>query len=204
MKYIYPPRPKSTIPPHQLPSEEARGIWIWQPKFDGDRCVSIIEVSKQSRKVVLCNRHGKFHSPNNFPRVQQEFLSADLQLPVGLHYLDGELLSNDKLVLFDVLQITTYLIGVSQEERLKALATICGNPTELCNQKIALRVTDHILLGCHGDQDFSSHFKEQIQNPFIEGLVLRRKGSTLDNWGSREYEVDWQLRCRKPTKNYRY
>lgn len=204
-RYVYPPRPKSVISPQQLPQEEARGCWLWQHKFNGDRCPVIIEVTASDRRVTLCNRHGKFLHSQKFPKLRRELSSTNLFLPVGTHYLDAELLPEiETVVLFDVLQISKYLIGVSQEERLSMLAGICGNPTEPCSSQIALSVSERIWMSRHGDRDLVQHFNEYIDNPLIEGLVLRQKGSTLDNWGSSEYEVDWQLRCRKGSKNYRF
>lgn len=205
LRYIYPPRPKSAIPPSQLPAEESRGCWVWQHKFNGDRCPIIIDVGTSDRRVHLCNRHGKFLSSQKYPKLREELSSTNLSLPVGLHYLDAELLPEiETVVLFDVLQLSKYLIGVSQEERLSMLERICGNPTEPCSSGIALSVSDRIWMSGHGDKEFVRHFQEHIENPMIEGLVLRKKGSVLDNWGSSEYETNWQLRCRKESKNYRF
>lgn len=204
-RYIYPPRPKSTISPQQLPQEESRGCWLWQHKFNGDRCPIIIEVGASGRRVTLCNRHGKFLPPQKFPKLRKELSDTKIHLPLGTHYLDAELLSElEVVVLFDVLQISKYLIGSTQEERLLMLEKICGNPTEPCSAQIALSVSEHVWMSRHGDSDLVQHFNEYIDNPLIEGLVLRQKGSTLDNWGSSEYEVDWQLRCRKNSKKYRF
>lgn len=205
-RYIYPPRPRSVLLPQQLSDEEKKGCWIWQHKFNGDRCVAIIEVGK-SRTVTLCNRHGKFHPRDKFPKLRKELSTANLFLPEGTHYLDGELLAapaSETLVLFDVLQVSKYLIGQTLERRLELLHEICGHPTEPCNQQIALEVSDRIWLSRNGDQNFVEHFREYESSPMIEGLVLKRKGSTLDSWGRSEYEVDWQIRCRKPSKNYRF
>ena len=205
-RYIFPPRPQSAILPQQLPEEEAKGCWIWQHKFNGDRCVVVIEVGA-TRTVHLSNRRGKFHPANKFQKLRQELCGPKLCLPKGTHYLDGELLAGDTadtFVLFDVLQLTDYLIGYTQEQRLQLLAEICGNPTEPCSRNIALAVTEHIWLAPHGDKDFVAHFNEHIDNPLIEGLLLRKKGSTLDHFGATEYEIPWQLRCRKPSKNYRF
>jgi len=203
-KYIFPPRPKTAIMPRQLSILEARGCWLWQHKFNGDRCPVIIEVSDTNRRVTLCNRHGKFLPTSKNKKLRKELSSKNLLLPVGIHYLDAELLPNETIVLFDVLQLSDYMIGKTQEERLSLLAEICRNPTELCSSKIALSVTERVWMCRNGNKDFLQHFNEHIENPLIEGLILRKKGSTLDNWGSSEYEVDWQLRCRKPSKNYRF
>ena len=37
-----------------------------------------------------------------------------------------------------------------------------------------------------------------IAHDEIEGLVLRKKNSSITNAGSKEYDVSWIIRCRKP------
>jgi hypothetical protein len=214
--YIYPPRPKNRIHPDTLPMEEQRGVWLWQRKYDGDRCVVCVE----NGKVHLANRRGSFHSPTKFPTLRRE-LSA-LKLPTGTHYLDGELLdplAPETIVLFDVLQLGKYLIGVDQMERLALLDQVCGSPCQSCPFGIAYQVSEHVWLSHRGDSGFSSEFSRFLDSRFgpdgelntvvtagrlVEGLLLRRKDSVLDGYGASAYDVDWQLRCRIGTKNYRF
>lgn len=209
MRYIYPPRPKSKIRPEQLAAKEREGLWLWQRKFDGDRCV----VGIDGRNIFLGNRHGKWHNSSKFPHLRREILT--LNLPTGSHYLDGEMLAGRILVLFDVLQVSNYLIGVGQLDRLSLLDAICRSPANRCDAKVALQVTDHIWMAEHGFSGFSEEFKRfsptkpglmagSLTNGLIEGLLLRKKQATLDHWGSSAYDVDWQLRCRHGKKNYRY
>lgn len=198
-RYIYPPHPKLVLPHASLPEYEATGKWLWQRKFNGDRCVAAIE----NGKCHLGNRHGKWHTPICLPTLREELLA--LNLPAGMHYLDGELLHpkiDQTLVLFDVLQYGQYLIGVDQVKRLEMLAEICRHPTALCGSKIAFQVSPHVWLAEWGDSGFSQHYQELLDSDFIEGLVLRRKDSTLDNWGAGEYDASWQVRVRKPSKKY--
>jgi hypothetical protein len=132
-------------------------------------------------------------------------------LPSGSHYLDGELMPGGILVLFDVLQVSQYLIGVSQVDRLEMLADICGNPSDRCDARVAMQVSEHIWMAEHGFNDFFTEFANfapqmlaPTSEPLVEGLVLRKKQSFLDNYGPRPYDVDWQLRCRYGKKNYRF
>jgi len=202
-RYIFPPRPTSKIKPEQLDSMESQGVFIWQPKFDGDRCIPVVD----GNKADLGNRHHKWHPAGKFSQIRDELLR--LKLPSGTHYLDGELVRHngkDALVLFDALQITDYLIGVDQLTRLAMLFNVCGQPSEPHPDfpDAALKVSDSIWLSTHGDSEFSAHFRSFVKLPLIEGLLLRKKDSTLDNWGASPYEVDWQVRCRRPHKNYRF
>jgi len=202
-KYVYPPRPSSKMRPVDLPGREATGKYLAQRKFNGDRCVPLIE----GTVVHLSNRHGRWHSQSKLRELRSELLR--LKLSSGSHYLDGELLKSGVLVLFDVLQIGTMLIGKKQTERLDLLDKICGSPTEPCGMShdgvpLALRVSDHIWLAEWWTSDFVARFQECIGHNLIEGLVLREKDSVIDSFGVSEYEVDWQVRCRKPSKKYRY
>lgn len=198
-RFVYPPRPKLTIPPNLLPDYD-RGDWVAQLKFDGDRCVVVIE----DGKVHLTNRHGKFHSSFKFPMLRHEL--AALNLPSGTHYLDGELLHpkiDQTLVLFDILQCGEYLIGWNQTNRLNLLSEICGNPHRR-DDMLALQVSPHVWLAERWDSGFPQIFRQYAACDIIEGVVLRKATSVLNNWGSSEYEVDWQVRCRRPSKKYRY
>lgn len=194
---ISPPRPGVTIPPDMLHEYEDKG-WGAQPKYDGDRMVVAIERGR----AYLSNRHRKWHPNSKFEQLRQE-LSA-LKLPSGLHYLDGELLPGDILALFDVLHYKDYLIGINQMDRLAILADVCGAPTKLCEGGIAYEVTPHIWMATWTESQFRQLFDNLIWHKLVEGVVLRRKDSALDSWGSSEYEVPWQVRCRRGTKNYRY
>jgi|LSQX01.3.fsa_nt_gb ATP-dependent DNA ligase len=214
--YIYPPRPKSKIHPDLLQKEEDRGVWLWQRKYDGDRCVVVVE----NGRVHLANRRGGFHSPTKFAPLRRE-LSA-LKFPSGIHYLDGELLHPlvpNTIVLFDVLQLGRYLLGENQLDRLSLLANLCGNPYQDCPFGVATQVSQNVWLAQGGDQHFVKEFGRFLDSRFgpdgglvtettpgrlVEGLVLRRKDSVLDSYGARPYEVDWQLRCRIGNKNYRF
>ena len=202
-RYVYPPRPSSKMRPADLPGKEATGEYLAQRKFNGDRCVSLIE----SPKVHLGNRHGRWHSQSKHRQLRSELLR--LKLPSGSHYLDGELLKSGVLVLFDVLQVGKMLIGETQTDRLRLLDEVCGNPQVHCGVAhegvpLALQVSDHIWLAERWHDGFRGHFDECIDHDLIEGLVLREVKSVLDGFGATEYEVDWQIRCRKPSKKYRY
>jgi len=214
--YIYPPRPKNKIHPYNLQVEENRGVWLWQRKYDGDRCVVVVE----NGRIHLANRRGGFHSPTKFGPLRRELSS--LKFPTGTHYLDGELLHplvQDTIVLFDVLQLGKYLIGVDQLERLSLLDGLCAYPSQNCSFGVALQVTEHVWLSHRGDTGFCQEFGRFLDSRFesngelkgevtagrlVEGLLLRRKDSALDGYGAVPYEVDWQLRCRIGHKNYRF
>jgi len=205
--YIYPPRPKGRIKPHQLPDYEKSGLWLVQRKYNGDR--SLVQVSGQNLK--LWNRHGREQDYRIHPELRDAILR--LKLPPGENWLDGELLHRrcpDTLVLFDILKYEgKYLIGKSQTERLNLLTEVCGAPIDAhpilgYSLDPQAKNSPKLFLAENWLGDFVERFNESLSTPLSEGLVLRKRASVLDNFGASEYEVDWQVRCRKPSKNYSY
>lgn len=207
--YVYPPRPKGKITPNLLPKYEATRDWLAQRKFNGTRSPIRVTVDRQ---VFVWGRHGEPHKQFTPSKSIIEQILA-LDLPVGQeHWLDAELLKNkttdpnykDRIVLFDVLMMGTYFLGShTQEKRLELLAKICRFPTILEPANgIALVVSENIWMAETWDSAFPLHFSEKIGLDEIEGLFLRKRKSVIDNMGTREYECNWCLRCRKPHKNY--
>lgn len=182
---IYPPRPKSAIPPIELSYLEKTNRWCIQPKYNGKRAVILIDGD-----VKIYSRHQKEHKscPDS---IKKEILMLP-GLKKGVKYcLDGELLPQ-KIILFDVLQAGKYLFLVNQIERLKILNQIYGNHK---SKQVSISPTFF--------KDFKQYF-DNIQDSDIEGVVLRRKDSVLDNFGEKEYLVNWLIRCRKPNKGYSF
>lgn len=207
---IFPPRPKGAIPPKELTYYENTHLWCAQPKYNGSRSVILIT---PERKVFIYSRHGRPHLNYSMPAyMAKEILELPGLKPGIKYWLDGELLNKTtakdtkcKIVLFDVLQIDKYLfLKPNQLERLELLAKICGNPTQLDSLRgMGYSISDNLLMA----PTFYSKFKEEFEKNYgdeVEGLVLRKNDSMLDNFGQKEYEVSWLLRCRKAHKNYSF
>ncbi len=184
---------------------EQTGKWIAQRKFNGTHVLLYISPERQ---VTILTRHGT--SPKLFSLTdshKNQILSLNLEEGKD-YWLDGELLDHKtksekykgKIVLFDVLHVGKYLINSpDQVGRLRMLSEICRNPVELePNFGIALYVTPDIWMAETWTDDFDRHFNEFLHLDEIEGLVLRRSKSVLDNFGQKEYDVPWMVRCRKP------
>ena len=122
------------------------------------------------------------------------------------YVLDGELMDHftvnlkGTIVLYDCLWAGKYLYGVSQQRRLEILDTICGHPTTFEAEGRAFQVTPHIWMAPLFRDQFLAHFRAAAARPDLEGLVLRKLDSKLDNMGNAEYETTSQLRCRRPEK----
>ena len=208
---MFPPRPKSRIRPVELSRWERQGGWVIQRKFNGTR--TLIHVTS-SLKVEAWRPGKKFHLQWVIsPEVINQVLSLNIER--GKEYwFDGELMNNktsnstykNKIIFFDILQAGRYffrspdLLG-----RQKFLFEICRNPVILEDSRgIALKVTDDIWLAETFFNNFADRWKDFIDFDEIEGLVLKRMKSTIDNLGNKEYDVDWQIRCRKEHKNYSF
>lgn len=204
---IYPPRPKGAIPPSELDYYESLGIYGVQPKFNGSRCPIHISADGQ---VFAYSRHGRAHRNYEMPiSVMREILALP-GLKKGIEvWLDAELLSKttapdtkNKIVLFDVLHYDKYLfLSPDQRGRIKLLTDICGNPTKLDTLRgMAYVISENLLMA----PTFYSNFKEEFDKDHgneVEGLVLRKLNSVIDNFGQKEYLVDWLIRCRRGNKN---
>lgn len=210
MGVIYPPRPKGAIPPRELDYYEKTGLWLAQYKYNGSRSVIHIE---PSGVVSIWSRHGEAHKSYVMPREMERQILALPGLEKGLEYwLDGELLLNkttaqdtkNKLILFDVLHAGRYLFMVSQPDRLARLDEICGRPRELDPWRgMAYCISEDVLMAPHFYDNFAARFRED-HGQEVEGLLLRKKKSVLDNFGKKEYEIDWMVRCRRPNKNVNF
>ena len=210
-KIIFPPRPKSAIPPNELDYLESQGIWCAQYKYNGSRCVIHIE---PGGIVTMISRHGQQHSNYIMSAfMRDQFLNLPGLDKTKEYWLDGELLNKtsavdtkQKVILFDVLQAGKYLfLKPDQIGRLSLLDEICGFPRNLDNLRgMGYVISEDVMMAPTFESNFSLHFAEKIQYDECEGLVLRRKRSFLDNFGAKKYECGWIVRCRKPHKNYNF
>ncbi len=211
MEFLFPPRPLSKILPARLP-QYAKAPWLAQPKYNGTR--NLIHVYPDGT-VKAWMRQGEPHKQWEMSdEIKEQILS--LELEKGQEYwFDSELLHNktttkhykNRIVLFDVLWAGRYLFKrPSLQGRYDLLCRICGNPTKRETQNgIAISVSKNLWLApMIQPADFQQAYNEFLHLDEIEGLVLKKANSSLDNFGRKYYEVGWQLRCRKPHKNYTF
>lgn len=196
MRYIYPPRPKGKMHPRDLPIYESSGRWVAQRKFGGTR--TMVRVGLDGELDFL-NRHG---SRQERVRPHSGIVESlrGLRLARGKeHLLDGEMIRGEKstLVLFDLLVLDgAYLFGKpDQLTRLQLLSECCG-PGK--SSDLGILVGDGLVVAECWGEGFVARFSESSGMPNVEGLVLRKKSSGLDNYGAAEYETTSQIRCRKP------
>jgi len=205
---IYPPRPRGKISPSDLPYYEKTGLWVAQRKFNDSRNLLRVDLGLE---LSVWSRHGGKHVRFSLNKALAEEIKANLKLdPNKTYWLDGGVMNKTKngpnsVVFFDVLEAGRYFFnGPDQMKRLEILYDICGNPTTKTENGLALKISDNLWLAETFADHFVDRFKESETTDMIEGLVLRRKDSVLDNFGKVEYEIDWQIRCRKSNKNYNF
>lgn len=203
LRYIYPPRPKQTIPPGALASYENKG-YIAQRKFNGTRNLVYVPLS---RECYLMGRHGESHK-NYSLSSEQQISILELKLDPAKEYVfDSELMHHktknlkDVIVLYDLLWSGDYLFGVSQLDRLKELRDICGDPGCLEPQGRGLVVHKNLWLAETFTDEFEFRFYEAYDMDGIEGVILRKLNSKINNQGVTKYETNGLIRCRKPTKH---
>jgi hypothetical protein len=212
MKILYPPHANIKITPNELFDYEKTGKWIAQRKFNGTNVLLYIS---HDRKVHMLTRHG---TPPKLFSLSNSHINQILSLNLDSdkdYWLNGELLDHKtkseyykkKIILFDVLHAGRYLIkNPNQEQRLQILSDICHNPIKNEENGIALEATPDIWMAESWKENFKNHFDEYIHLDEIEGLILRKKDSFINNFGQKSYDVSWIIKCRKPHSggNYKF
>ena len=117
-------------------------------------------------------------------------------------------LLKDRIVLYDILvHNSEFLVGSTYDSRHSLLTSVCGAPRELekdTGRGIALVAKDGLWLAQCFSEDLAARFKDHLDLDEIEGLVLKDPGGKLEFGVSVKNNSAWQIRCRKPHKNYAY
>lgn len=205
-KYIYPPRPKNAIPPEDLDFWD-NGSLIAQPKLNGSNCV----IFTDGDDFFVMNRHKQ--RLTNF-KIDNSELSKIYRGNGEWMIINGEYMNkskndencdvfNHKLVIFDILAYNgEYLVGSTFSERVNLLNDIYG---EVDSEKNYLySISDNIYRVKSYSGGFNEIFNNFIEVDMLEGLVMKRANAKLEIGTSELNNVKSQLKCRKPTKNYKY
>lgn len=201
--YIYPPRPKNKIPYTGLLTFES--MFVGQPKLNGSCGVLFLTEDN----VKLMNRHKDTFSRH--PVSPQSFQS--LHRGSGEMVITGEYLNKSQcshkgdplrgFVIFDILKFNDkHLIGTTQAERMELLQELYetskfdGFIRKIDDTENAFIVKEFSSL--------SETWDELVKIEMYEGLVLKLPSGKLKKGTRPNNNSDWQLKCRKPTKNYQY
>jgi len=208
---FYPPRPETSLSPEKLADYE--GKWLAQRKFNGTR--TMIEFAPSG--IKLWTRHKEEHKAYKPSPAMAECLAMwhDVMGKDARHIIDGELLHNktrnikDVFVAFDVLVFDDqYLVGTKYLERYDHLSTeLMGGEfewEEVSGNHLALQFVPGLWLAENFYANFHAEYERHINLDEIEGLVLKKASAELDYGFKMNNNGSWLLRCRKPSKNYKY
>lgn len=202
-KYIFPPRPEIKAPQTSIKKFEDLGF-IAQPKLNGSCGVLFTD----GKNFKFMNRHKASFAKINVPEKEL----ASLGKGPGWTVLVGENLNksqrgtdkkvfNNKFVIFDILvHKGTHLIGTTFEQRQKLLDKLYKTtPHDNWISKISENV-----FRVHNIENAETQWKDITAVEMYEGFVLKKKHGKLDIGFRKENNMSWQVKIRKPTKNYSY
>lgn len=206
-RYIFPPRPENTIPSNGLDYWD-NGRMIAQPKLNG----SNLTIYTNGEVVFTMNRHNQ--RITNFQLGVDE-IRDNLNPTRGKWFaFNGEYMNkskqdenrrifNHKFVIFDCLVIEgDYLTGTTFLERVESLNNIFG--TNDCEKDYLYGISDNIYRVKSYTENFKGVYDQLTPIDMIEGLVIKQKNGRLETGYNEKNNTRTQLKCRKPTKNYRY
>lgn len=205
-RYIYPPRPKNAISPDELNFWD-NGSLVAQPKLNGSNCL----IFTNGDKFVVMNRHNQ--RLTNF-RLTDDEVKNLYRGNGGWLILNGEYLNknksdetgqsfNHKFVIFDILAFDgEYLVGKTFQERIELLDSLYSQTDS--EKEYLYSISTNVYRVKSYINDFKNIFDKLTPIDMIEGLVMKRKNARLEIGTSELNNVKSQLKCRKPTKNYKY
>lgn len=205
-KYIYPPRPKNSVSTDDLDFWD-NGTLIAQPKLNGSNCV----IFTNGEDFFVMNRHKQ--RLTNF-KITKEELSEIYRGDGEWMILNGEYMNkskndenskvfNHKLVIFDILAYNgEYLVGSTFSERVELLNEIYG---QIESEKSYLySISSNVYRVKSYKESFKSLYDSLTPIDMIEGLVMKRSNAKLEAGLTESNNIKSQLKCRKPTLNYKY
>ena len=210
-KYLFPPRPVQTTNNTELHKYD-NGEFIAQPKYNGTCCV--VFISKD--KVRVMNRH-KGIITSDYSKIDFKSMNTG----DGWMVLCGEFLNknkkgesgesfNLKFVIWDILVYeSNYLIGTTLEYRLSLLdklfdcsKSIVTNKGIISYKHLCVTKYDGVYIAPVYKSGFNELYNDIVDTDLYEGLVLKRKNAKLNFGFNEKNNNEWQIKCRKPTKNY--
>jgi ATP-dependent DNA ligase len=188
MTFLFPPRPEKAIDPSLIPYFEGKG-WICQKKMNGTCSLAFVDPMGQ---VTFKTRHNENHKAWTPTSEAIKFFSGfrdSIFVFELLHSKGGDV--RDTIYIFDLLKyLGKDLVGTQLVERLALLSKI-----EPFSPRITIAPVYTVgLLSLYNS----------LSDPLDEGVVLKNPVALLKNCYRDGLNADWQVKCRKPTKNYRH
>lgn len=203
-KYIFPPRPETVAPPAYLGKIGDR--FIGQPKLNGSCAI----LATNGQEVHFMNRHKSEFS--NKLLISREELSG-LHRGNGWTYLVGEYLNkskkdknskifNGKFVIFDILvHNDQWLVGTTFSERQRLIEKLYESTD---HDGWIRKISDNCFRVENFSQDLEKKWKEVVKVDMYEGMVFKKHNAKLEVSFGAKNNTGWQMKIRKPTKNYSY
>ncbi len=209
---IFPPRPQVQCSPDRINTFDT-GEYLAQPKLNGS--CAILQLSDiESPKVW--SRH------NDLLSGVKDLNFQDLYRGSGDLLLCGEYMNksqegvngpfNHKFVIFDIIKYNgVALIGSTTQERIDMLNGLYGSLSMVVNSQGQIEeepylyyIKEDVYRVASFMQGFKLLFDEMIKYQAYEGLVMKRKDAKLEPGFNENNNGGWQIKCRKPTKNYQF
>lgn len=181
--------------------------FIAQPKYNGSCAVVFL---KDGKLLKVMNRHNEVMT-----NVSSDIDFAGAFRGTGYMVLCGEVLNknqkgesnqsfNHKFVIWDLLVLDSkHLIGETTICRMALLNDLYGSNRQGYEHLI---VTDaaNVYKAPVYTKYFNSLYEELVKTELYEGLVLKRAVAKLGYGFQSKNNHDWQMKCRKATKNYQF
>ena len=202
-KFLYPPRPEDKILPDHLAFYEKQGWWA-QIKKNGT--CSILGVGPTG-EIYTQTRHGEDHK---LWKPSEESLRPFKDRANGkwrvyvVEVLDAKTPHiKDTIYVHDIIVNNGIILeGTTFSERQDLLLEIF--PEYIGEGFGYNKVTEKVWLATLIKHDFKWIFDSIDDQKVDEGLVLKDPKQSLTQMWRKGSNVSWQLKCRKPTKNYGY
>lgn len=203
-QYLFPPRPELKAPSTIIPNYEGR--FIAQPKLNGSCAVLFTD----GNEIIMMNRHKEQFSRECL--IDKEELKK-LHKGKGWLVLTGEYMNkskkdsegkifNGKFVIFDILVYQNeYLVGTTFKERQELINELY--PSQVFDKYISI-ISSSLYKVNNIETNITQSWNDIVKTDMYEGFVLKNPQGILDVGYRSANNTGWQVKIRKPTKNYQY
>jgi hypothetical protein len=203
-KYIFPPRPSIKAPETTI-EKWSEMEFVAQPKLNGS-CGVLFTDGKQ---LKFMTRHNTPFAKSSIPNEELNSLckGKGWTVLVGEHMNKSQRDSskkifNNKFVIFDILvHEGKQLIGRTFSERQALLSKLYKTTA---HDNWISKISENVYRANNLEKDLEKNWKEVTAVQMYEGFVFKKKSGKLTTGHKKENNMGWQVKIRKPTKNYSY
>jgi hypothetical protein len=203
-KYLYPPRPQTKVPATGIETYERMGFWA-QPKLNGSCALLFTNGEKAffmgrhkdtfSRQLIASEDLKSLHLGGSWTVLVGEYMNKSQKDSKGRVF-------NGKFVIFDILVYRgEYLLRSTFQQRQEILDNAWKTSSY---DDYLYQINDLFYRVKNITSGFASQWDKITQISMYEGFVIKRPGGKLESGYHPNNNTGWQVKCRKPTKNYSY